>query len=42
MGRFTRGMTKGKSVKNPESGNAHIETVVIDDEAEDLSLPVND
>jgi len=42
VGRFTRSMAKGKSVKTPVSDSAHIETVVIDDEAEDPSLPVND
>ena len=35
-------MTKGQSIKTPVSDSAHIETVVIDDEAEDPSLPVND
>ena len=39
-GRFTRSMEKGNTVKTPVSGNAHIDTVVIDDEAKDL--PVND
>ena len=42
VGRFTKSMTKGQSVKTPVSDSAHIETVVIDDEAEDPSLPVND
>ena len=42
VGRFTRSMTKGQPVKTPMSDSAHIETVVIDDEAGDPSFPVND
>ena len=42
VGRFTRSMTKGQSVKTPVSDSTHTETVVIDDEGEDPRLPVND
>ena len=40
MVRFTRSMARGNAAKTPVPRNARIDTVVIDDEAEDL--PVND
>ena len=39
--RFTRSMAKGNYVKTPVSNSSRIETVVIDDEPENPSLPVN-
>ena len=42
VGRFTRSMVKGNSVKTPVTDNVQIETVVLDDEGTDFQPPVND
>ena len=42
VGRFTRSMAKGNSVKTPVTDNVQVETVVLDDEETNLNLPVND